>query len=848
MCREISRRRSLLFRAPCITAPLLLALAGAADGAVINSQWATGVSGNWGTAGNWTPAQVPSNGVDTYNVSIGVAGPYTVTLDNDFTINNFDLSGSNATLKLFSAGTSRTLTIQGNFDQGDTTSIVGDDVGLAQQGTLDVTGIATIHGGTVGYVNQFNSHGSIIFSAKSPIDINDTGINHTGTAASWVANNNINFSGNNTLTFGASSVFTISATGNITSSGGSTTITNNGQINKTSAAANSIAAANVALVNTATGVIDIQNNNFSTDGAFTNSGTLRVSNTASKFNVTGAGNFTNFSGGTLTGGTLDLKGTLQFNGADIQSVAGSVTLDGTSAKIVDQTGSTDGLRNAANVNSGGALLIKNGANFTVGASVTNFNVNPGGTFNVGAGSKLTIPAGKTFRAFSGSTFTNIGATTTGGEIVVQGTLRTPTTGITTIGSKLTLDGASADVLVDNTATSALANVATVGATGYFTINSPTARTFTTLAGGGQFNVATGGHLSILGANVNFDIPNGLANLSGGANATLDLGRFTLQGRIRTPLGGVTNLTLNNTTTLDGPASKIVDIFDNSIDLFDKLTLIDTGGTLNVINGREINTTQLTVRGALNVGGTVPGGRPGGTTSHADSGATRGTGTPASRLTVSGNVVQEFGYTGVGDGGRIVVNDPDHHGYSYKVNQGALGGTSTLEGMVDLSAMTGNTRGVSAATAVIAPGAQGECNIGELTIQGGLRLHQGSGFEFDVSSNPLTDQALVDMLTVLNGLGDGPGQTLIDPGVVPLVTFHICDSFVPAVGAVYPVADFGVMGPGAFSYAGLSHSNGIEVAPVWTGSVLNVMVTAVPAPGAGAALLGACLPLLKRRRR
>ncbi len=848
MCREISRRRSLLLRAPCITAPLLLALAGAADGAVINSQWATGVSGNWGTAGNWTPAQVPSNGVDTYNVSIGVAGPYTVTLDNDFTINNFDLSGSNATLKLFSAGTSRTLTIQGNFDQGDTTSIVGDDVGPAQQGTLDVTGTATIHGGTVGYVNQFNSHGSIIFSAKSPIDINDTGINHTGTAASWVANNNINFSGNNTLTFGASSVFTISATGNITSSGGSTTITNNGQINKTSAAANSIAAANVALVNTATGVIDIQSNNFSTDGAFTNSGTLRVSSPASKFNITGAGNFTNFAGGTLTGGTLDLKGTLQFNGADIQNVAGSVTLDGASAKIVDQTGTTDGLRNAANVNSGGALLIKNGANFTVGTSVTNFNVNSGGTFNVGTGSKLTIPTGKIFTAAVGSTFTNIAATTTGGEIVVQGTLKTNTGSITTIGSKITLDGLSTNAAIQNlSGNNALANVASISATGSLTIKGRTDVAFTTTAGGGQFNVATGGHL-VVGTGVNFDIPNGLANITGGSNATLNLGQFTLQGQIRTPLGGVTNLTLNNTTTLDGIGSKIVDIFDNSIDLFDKLTLIDTGGTLNVINGREINTTQLTVRGALNVGGTVPGGRPGGTAAHTDSGAARGTGAPESKLIVAGNVIQEFGYTGVGSGGRIVVNDPDHHGYSYQVRQGALGGTSTLEGMVDLSNITGNTRGGSAATAVIAPGAQGECNIGELTIQGGLRLHQGSGFEFDVSSDPLTDQALVDMLTVLNGLGDGPGQTLIDPGVVPLVTFHICDSFVPAVGAMYPVADFGVMGPGAFAYAGLSHPNGIEVAPVWTGSVLNVMVTAVPAPGAGAALLGACLPLLKRRRR
>src|SRR5262249_25628477 len=55
--------------------------------------------------------------------------------------------------------------------------------------------------------------------------------------------------------------------------------------------------------------------NFATAGNFTNNGTLTVGDSTSKFDVNG--NLTNFSGTTLTGGTYNVTGTLQFNGANI---------------------------------------------------------------------------------------------------------------------------------------------------------------------------------------------------------------------------------------------------------------------------------------------------------------------------------------------------------------------------------------------------------------------------------------------------------------------------------------------------------------------------------------------------
>src|SRR5262249_40070444 len=69
-------------------------------------------------------------------------------------------------------------------------------------------------------------------------------------------------------------------------------------------------------------------------GTFTNAGTVEV--LAGTLNLTGA--FTNFTGGTLAGGTYLLFGTLRFTSARITRNDATVFLSGLNAQILDGAG------------------------------------------------------------------------------------------------------------------------------------------------------------------------------------------------------------------------------------------------------------------------------------------------------------------------------------------------------------------------------------------------------------------------------------------------------------------------------------------------------------------------------
>lgn len=814
--RFLRARSTLSSTAGAAALLALLAACGAARGAVINSQWtnlAPLPSDTWGVAANWSPAVVPDNGADTYNVFIDLNGSYAVVLDQNRTVDSLTFTAVGARLELFD-GTTNALTILGDYTQGGDTELYGDFAGPSAQSTMSVGGNALIQGGSISRLTSLTTNQDLhFFAASKPIEIGDCAVVHNGTTGQWSGGSDLFLNSGATLTLSAASTFTINATGNIGQlTSGAASIVNNGTLVKASAGTNTINDADIALSNAVGATINVQSGELATSGAFTNTGTLRVSNASSKFNVTSAANFTNFAGGTLTGGTYDLTGTFQFNAADIQNVAADVTLTGASAKISDHA-DQDGLRNAAAVNAGGALKFNAGANF---APAGNFDVQPGGLFNVGAGSRLTVATGTVFTAQAGSTFTNIAGTTAGGEILVRGQVRTPTASITTVNSKLTLDGNAASV-TNLSNVNALGNLATIGATGNFSVLNR-ATPFVTNAA--VFNVATGGHLTV-GSGVTFDIPSGtLGNLT---SATLDLGRFTLQGRVRTNLpapGSIPALTLNNTTTLDGVGSSIFDITTN-FDLFSRLSVIDTGGDLSLLNGRALALTQpLTVRGRLFIGNTTAPRPAGG------SGGTRGSGTEEV-LAVEGDVTQETGFSSF-DSGRLRITGPSS---AFRVVAGGVGGSGTVEGNTVL--------GGTASRAFIAPGAEGPCNFGTLNLLGNLQLRTSSAFEFDLGHDDLSNAAIVDQLLVL-------GVTTIDPGVVPAIAFHICDDFVPNVGDTFLVANLNMASAISFSYTGLSKPNGITITPVWASGDLYVRVLTVPAPGLAAPL--GVLALAARRRR
>ena len=146
-------------------------------------------------------------------------------------------------------------------------------------------------------------------------------------------------------------------------------------------------------------------------------------------------------------------------------------------------------------------------------------------------------------------------------------------------------------------------------------------------------------------------------------------------------------------------------------------------------------------------------------------------------------------------------------------------------------------GGSGGTATISPGI-GPCNIGTVSIFGNLNAGAGSIFEIDVGTDG--GQTVHDTIEVIGG------ASIIDPSTI--VQIHICDDFVPAVGEMIPIINFGAMFGAPGSYEGLVKENGITLTPVYSGSQLYMQVVSVPAPGsAGVVVLGA-LGMLRRRRR
>ena len=122
---------------------------------------------------------------------------------------------------------------------------------------------------------------------------------------------------------------------------------------------------------------------FTTGGNFTNNGTLTVGSTSSKFIVDLSDGLTNFSGtNTLTGGTYNLTGVLQFAGANIVNNAANITLTGTSSAIDNSTGG-NGLANFANNTSTGSFTLAGNRTFTTVGAFTNAGamiINKGSTF------------------------------------------------------------------------------------------------------------------------------------------------------------------------------------------------------------------------------------------------------------------------------------------------------------------------------------------------------------------------------------------------------------------------------------------------------------------------------------
>ena len=373
--------------------------------------------------------QTSGNGLANFatNASTGsftVAGGRILTTPGAFTNNG----------TLTTTGSGSEFTAGGNFINNKSLSTTGGDGEVATISSASFTNNGTL---TVGSGSKFSTGGSLknfsgttltggIYNLTGTLQFtganivtNAANITLTGTSSQIVNQLNAN---------GLANFATNASTGNFTVAGGRalTTLgafTNNGSLTMTGSGSKFTAGGTATFTNngtlTTTGS-DTSEVATGTGGIFTNKGTLTVGS-GSKFST--GGSLTNFSGTTLTGGIYNLSGMLQFTGANVVTNAANISLIGSSSKIVDQTSTTDGLRNFAANSAAGSFSISGGRNFTTTSNFSNagtLSIGTGSTFTTGGPGNFTQTAGKT--TDDGTLSTSGMVSLTGGSLFGKGSI------------------------------------------------------------------------------------------------------------------------------------------------------------------------------------------------------------------------------------------------------------------------------------------------------------------------------------------------------------------------------------------------------------------------------------------
>src|SRR5580658_602797 len=296
--------------------------------------------------------------ISTNEANLG--GPNTITVSGKVT----NSSGAN-------------ITVGANNDTSDTATFGS----IANSGTVTVgtgatltlsTAAANTNSGTLDIDGTMDSKGSLTLSGTGTMTLTNGSLTATGS--------------NETLTTGAHN--TISGSGTISGFG----VTNAGTLS----------------ANQSEPLIFLPSS-----AGLTNTGTIKVSaGDTMEIGTSAGGALTNFSGTTLTGGTYNVTGTLEFgaSGTTIATNAANITLTG-SGEMKDFGGNNilAGFNN--NASTGVFKLATGAALTTTGGSFTN-----SGLFTVSAGTTFTV-GGSSFN------FTQAAGTTT-----VSGTLTSSTLG------------------------------------------------------------------------------------------------------------------------------------------------------------------------------------------------------------------------------------------------------------------------------------------------------------------------------------------------------------------------------------------------------------------------------------
>jgi hypothetical protein len=321
------------------------------------------------------------------------------------------------------------------------------------------------------------------------------------------------------------------------------------------------------------------------------------------------GAFNNFSGGTLTGGTYLVAGTLEFNagGVGIVTNQAAITLTGATAAIIDTSNSANALSNFADNGSNGSFTVS-GASFNDANVFTN-----SGTLTAGSGGKFN--ASTQLTNFNSST-----STLSGGSYTLTGTGQLQfnnmgnSSDIVTNDANITLAGVdiTKSSIIDQTDANALANFATNGSAGSFTLT--TDRNFTTggsLTNAGIVDVqkSTGTGTTKLIVNGSYTQTGGTTTVDGVLSTSTGINVFG--GFIYGNAAGITNGaqgTLVGNFNLTGGTINPGDGIKKIGDLNITGTFAESGaGFLNIdLDGTTPNTKYdvLNVSGAASLGGTL----------------------------------------------------------------------------------------------------------------------------------------------------------------------------------------------------------------------------------------------------
>lgn len=841
----------------CFRALVVAALAGLPAGQVCAqhfvANWVNPINGSWNQASRWSTGQVPNNQPPiTFDVFIAATGsPYTVTLNARPTLNNMTLDSLDATMFL----NNRSITLTQNY-----TNRRGLLLGIGGNDTVTVAGESRLEGGTIRGVRNFRSNGNLRIDLAD-ITICDTSITHGGINFIWDGAANIRLDRGARLVNGTPSTWSILNDQMITwnNNGDRPTVENLGTMVK-SVGIGVTEFFDVRFVNTGTlrvesgtfrtnGVTIVANElvggrwvvggdatleldgpailtnaadvelagvgatfaafdgletnavggrftvtggrDFTTAGDFTNDGVLTIGN-ATEFRVAAGFGLTNFSAGTLTGGQFDVGGTLRFDDADIQTLAGRLTLDGAGSAVLDQS-SQSGLRNFDLIDTAGDFGILNGRDFVTGSDFLN-----DGILRVGANTEFEVAIGSSLLNISGDTIT-------GGSFLVAGKVIVDAAPIEVIASRISLDGPDANFesRLDAPLLDEVRRVASGG-----TLEVLNGRDFLT-SEFDDFTVDQGGAMSV-GENTTFTVaPNReLTNIVGGE---LVNGDFRIAGTLEASNAEIQ--TLSTRLVLDSPTGRIQNL--SGVHALAGLSTITPGGSLVVRHGADLVTnpgTTLISFGELIVGPSAL--------------------MDPTMVQIGGTLIQEAGLVSVTRASLDIAGQ-------YLQNGGVLSlddGTLRADGGVILRGTGGGSGIIDANVQNFGTLAPGLADVGVLQITGTLGQRLDGIVVVDIGG--LAPGIEHDVLMV--------GSLIFEGGLAGELRIENPTGFRPRVGDVFDVIFFSDIDGDFTLYSGLNIAPGrILIPSVELGFIR--LTTHVPAPGA-AIVLGAAGLLAMRRRR